>query len=97
MPVPALRPDLAACVPTGVTLGNGTRVAVMRDQGGVADALISRLTRLGVEVVAMQPDDDIDAVLGDAVNGVYWLPALDDEGPVAELDHAGWREALRCG
>ena len=96
MPVPALRPDLAACVPTVVTLGNGTRVAVMRDQGGVADALISRLTRLGVEVVAMQPDDDIDAVLGDAVDGVYWLAALDDEGPLDELDLAGWHEALRC-
>ena len=57
---------LAACVPTGVTLGAGTRVAVMRDHGGVADALITRLTRLGVDVVAMRPDDDIDTVLADA-------------------------------
>ena len=81
VPVPALRPELAACVPTGVALGSGTRVAVMRDQGGVADALIGRLTRLGVDVLAMEPDDDIDTVLGDAVDGVYWLAALDDEGP----------------
>ncbi len=95
VPVPALRPAFAACLPTGVTLGNGTRVAVMRDQGGVADALISRLTQLGVDVVAMQPDDDIEAVLGDAVDGVYWLAALDDEGPLYELDLAGWHEALR--
>ncbi|MGZ4565050.1 MAG: SDR family NAD(P)-dependent oxidoreductase, partial [Mycobacterium sp.] len=95
VPVPALRPPLAACVPTGVTLGKGMRVAVMGDQGGVADALISRLTELGVDVVAMRPDDDIDTVPGDAVDGVYWLAALDDEGPLDELDLAGWREALR--
>ena len=95
VPVPALRPELAACVPTGVALGSGTRVAVMRDQGGVADALIGRLTRLGVDVLAMEPDDDIDTVLGDAVDGVYWLAALDDEGPLEDLDLAGWREALQ--
>ncbi len=95
VPVPSLRPALAACVPTGVTLGSGTRVAVMRDQGGVADALITRLGRLGVDVVAMQSDDDIDTVLGDAVDGVYWLAGLDDEGPLHELDLAGWHEALR--
>ncbi len=94
VPVPALRPELVACVPTGVALGSGTRVAVMRDQGGVADALIGRLTRLGVDVLAMEPDDDIDTVLGDAVDGVYWLAALDDEGPLEDLDLAGWREAL---
>ncbi|MGZ4528841.1 MAG: SDR family NAD(P)-dependent oxidoreductase [Mycobacterium sp.] len=95
VPVPALRPPLAACVPTGVALGSGTRVAVMRDHGGVADALIGRLTSLGVDVVAMQPDDDIDTALGAAVDGVYWLAALDDEGPLEDLDPAGWREALQ--
>jgi NADP-dependent 3-hydroxy acid dehydrogenase YdfG len=96
VPVPALRADLAACVPTGVTLGAGTRVAVMRDQGGVADALVARLTRLGADVLVMNPDDDIDSVLADAVvDGVYWLAALDDEGPLEDLDLAGWHEALR--
>jgi hypothetical protein len=29
------------------------------------------------------------------VTGVYWLPALDVEAPIDELDLAGWREALR--
>ncbi|OBF53141.1 beta-ketoacyl synthase [Mycobacterium sp. 852002-53434_SCH5985345] len=95
VPVPALRPELAACVPTGVTLGKGTRVAVMGDEGGVADALTARLTRLGVDVVALRPDDDVSAVLSDEVDGVYWLAALDDEGPLERLDLAGWREALR--
>ena len=96
VPVPALRPDLAACVPTGVKLGTGTRVAVMCDQGGVADALITRLTGLGVDVLAMHPEDDVDTVLPDGgVDGVYWLVALDDEGRLDDLDLVGWQEALR--
>ncbi len=92
VPIPVLRPELSACVPTGVTLGAGTRVAVMRDEGGVADALITRLTRLGVEVVALSPDEDVPDM---AVDGVYWLAALDDEGPLQQMDLAGWHEALR--
>ena len=29
------------------------------------------------------------------ISGVYWLPALDAEPPIGELDLAGWRELLR--
>ena len=29
------------------------------------------------------------------IQGVYWLPALDDEGPLSSLDPAAWREGLR--
>ncbi len=97
VPVAALRPGLKACVPTGVNLGAGTRVAVMPDQGGVADALVSRLTSLGVETLVLSPVDDIDTVLADgSVNGVYWLAALDDEGRLEDMDLTGWQEALRC-
>ena len=39
VPVPVLRPPLDLCKPTGVTLGAGSRVLVMPDQGGVAKAL----------------------------------------------------------
>ena len=82
-----LRPDLKACVPTGIKLGAGTRVAVMPDQGGVADALVSRLTRLGVETSLLSPVDDIDTVLANAsIDGVYWLAALDDEGRLQGMD-----------
>ncbi|MBX7435221.1 SDR family NAD(P)-dependent oxidoreductase, partial [Mycobacterium sp. Y57] len=96
VPVPTLRPDLEACVPTGIDLAAGTRVAVMPDHGGIADALISRLDRLGVETVKLSPADDIDAVLADGrIDGVYWLAALDDEGPLADMDLPGWQKALR--
>ena len=29
------------------------------------------------------------------MHGVYWLPALDNEGDLADMDLANWREALR--
>ena len=29
------------------------------------------------------------------IHGVYWLPALDPEGSLRDMDLAGWREALR--
>ncbi|WP_156685536.1 type I polyketide synthase [Mycobacterium sp. Marseille-P9652] len=96
VPVPTLRPGLDACVPTGVELGPGSRVAVMPDHGGIGHALVSRLTRLGVEVLTLNPADDVAAVLGDnVIDGVYWLAALDDEGPLADMDLTGWRKALR--
>ena len=96
VPVAVLRPDLKMCVPTGVTLGAGIRVAVMPDRGGVADALVGRLSRLGAEALVLSPDDDLDAVLADAaIDGVYWLAALDDEGAHRDMDLAGWQEALR--
>ncbi|MGA5299591.1 SDR family NAD(P)-dependent oxidoreductase [Nucisporomicrobium flavum] len=98
VPVPALRPDAAACVPTGVTLDGGTRVLVLPDQGGVGDALVTRLTRLGVQVLTVDPDDPgpglDEALSGGPVHGVYWLAALDDEGPLDGLGLDGWRAAL---
>ena len=51
VPVPALRPPLGLCKPTGVSLESGRRVFVMPDRCGVAEALAARLRALGVEVV----------------------------------------------
>jgi len=94
-----LRPDLAVCAPTGVSLGEGSRVVVVPDAGGVAEALVARLTRLGVDALALNPDDPAagldDVLAAGGVQGVYWLPALDDEGPLDKLDLGGWRAALR--
>ncbi|HSK25848.1 MAG TPA: SDR family NAD(P)-dependent oxidoreductase, partial [Jiangellales bacterium] len=102
VPVPALRPALEQCVPTGVTL-SGARVVVMRDEGGVADALTKRLAKAGATVLALDPGTPTDALVESvrtwrvdgAPAGVYWLAGLDDEGPHDALDLGGWREALR--
>ncbi|MFN8642281.1 MAG: SDR family NAD(P)-dependent oxidoreductase [Candidatus Binatia bacterium] len=95
-----LRPPLDLCRPTGVTLGAGSRVVVMADTGGVAKALTKRLEKLGVGVTVISgapSADDLGAQLAavGAVQGVYWLPALDPEGDWAKMDLAAWREALR--
>ena len=103
VPAPVLRPALDQCVPTGVALGPGVRVVVMRDEGGVADALLKQLAKAGVTALPIDPATPTEQVIEKLqawasegpVAGVYWLAALDDEGPHDALDLAGWREALR--
>jgi acyl transferase domain-containing protein/nucleoside-diphosphate-sugar epimerase/acyl carrier protein len=103
LPVPVLRPPASWCKPTAVTLGQGSRVIMMADEGGVARALARRLGSLGVGVLVIEPGtpaDDVDARLtawlaDGPVHGLYWLAALDAEPALAELDLAGWHDALR--
>ncbi len=103
VPVPALRPDLGVCTPTGVNLGDGARILVVLDEGGVGKSLVKKLTGLGVDVLAVEaatPTDDLLAAVAGwtteaPLTGVFWLPALDDEGSTSDMDLAGWREALR--
>jgi malonyl CoA-acyl carrier protein transacylase len=90
VPVPTLRPPLALCKPTAVALAAGRRIAIMPDQGGVAEALAARLRAAGVDVLMLD-----GAPVTGPVHGVYWLPALDPEGSLRDMDLAAWREALR--
>jgi acyl transferase domain-containing protein/acyl carrier protein len=84
-PVPALRPPLEICKPTGVVLGPGSRVLVMPDSGGAAEALIETLRRLGAEIASAE-----DA----RVDGVFWLAGLDSECDLREMTATAWRHAL---
>ena len=103
VPLPILRPPLNICKQTGVSLERGRRVIVMPDKGGVADALTQRLQTKGVEVLRIEGAPDASALadllkswLGAGpVHGVYWLPALDHEGDLRDLDLATWHEAVR--
>jgi NAD(P)-dependent dehydrogenase (short-subunit alcohol dehydrogenase family)/acyl carrier protein len=103
VPVPMLRPALTVCKPTGVALGPGSRVVLMPDKGGVADALAQRLQAFGVEVLRIEDAPAADTLANQVntwlaagpVQGVYWLPALDDEGSLSQMDLTGWSEALR--
>ena len=75
---------------------------LMPDRGGVGEALGKRLAKLGVEVLTIDGAPDVEELerrLGDwkaagRIQGVYWLPALDDEGDVRALEPADWRNAL---
>ncbi len=103
VPIPILRPQLEICKPTGVTLGAGRRVLIMPDKSGVGDALAERLEKMGVTVLRLDQTLDTetlqsrikDWMAGSAAHGIFWLPALDSEGDLRQMDHAGWREALR--
>ncbi|MCA9962468.1 MAG: SDR family NAD(P)-dependent oxidoreductase, partial [Anaerolineales bacterium] len=103
MPVAVLRPALAWCKPTGVTLGADSRVLVALDQGGVGKAVISRLEKRGATVLALdvaRPTAELVTQVtawrhAGAIQGVYWLAALDAEPDLMELDLAAWRELNR--
>ncbi len=103
VPIPVLRPPLAICKSTGVTLGKGQRVILMPDKAGVADALTKLLRAKGVEVLRIEGSPSADELINllktllaaGPVHGVYWLPALDPEGDLRGMDPATWREAVR--
>ncbi|HEX4982311.1 MAG TPA: SDR family NAD(P)-dependent oxidoreductase [Ilumatobacteraceae bacterium] len=103
VPVVVLRPALEHCVPTGVTLGTGSRVFVLADTGGVASALVEGLHQLGVDTLVVDDAPDADALVAvlaswresGPITGVYWLPALDDEGLHATLAREAWTEGIR--
>jgi len=103
VPIPILRPALTLCKPTAVTLGPGSRIVLMPDKRGVAEALTKRLLAIGVEVLQIEDAPDADALVNrlkgwlatGPVQGVYWLAALDQEVSLRVMDLPGWREALR--
>ncbi|MBP8950588.1 MAG: SDR family NAD(P)-dependent oxidoreductase, partial [Candidatus Promineofilum sp.] len=103
IPVPALRPALDLCQPTGVTLNADSRVVVMLDRGGVGKALVSRLEKLGATALVIEEPPTAEALEAQLavwlaegpIQGVYWLPALDTEAALEEMDMAAWREANR--
>ena len=75
----------------------------MPDKSGVADALAQRLQTMGVEVLRIEQTLDADALqnllknwlAAGPIQGVYWLPALDNEGDLNAMNLASWHEALR--
>ena len=103
VPVPNLRPPLNLCKPTEVNLGTGCRVVIMPDKGGTANALAQQLKAKGVEVLWIEDARDSEALTNvlkswlaaGPVQGVYWLSALDTEGPIATMDLPAWHEALQ--
>ncbi len=102
VPVPSLRLPADRCLETGVVL-DGARVLVRGDSGGVAAALLKRLEKSGATVLFAPADVSDDEYAGrlaewaaeGPIAGVYWLPALDDDGDLAAYDLGQWTDALR--
>ena len=103
VPIPVLRPPLALCNPTGVALGQGSRVLIVSDRSGVADELAKQLKANGIDTLVMFAStkgdrflQELDSLLGGKpVQGVYWLPALDRETPLSTMSSEEWRDALQ--
>ena len=56
-------------------------------------------SKAGGVLFADNPEEAIDAAIASAleagpIHGLYWLPALDAEPELADLDIAGWRGGL---
>ncbi|RPI26782.1 MAG: beta-ketoacyl synthase, partial [Chloroflexota bacterium] len=99
VPVPSLRPSLDLCKPTGVTLGEASRVVVMFDRQGAGKKLAERLKKLGATVLAFKKPlsgEEIEKQLKEwsqdgPIQGVFWLAALDAEPPLEEMELEDWR------
>ena len=84
-------------------LGEGQRVVLAPDQGGVSRALLEELERRSVDVLVLEPGAAPDALQAQLeawradgpIHGVFWLPALDVEPELAEMDLATFREHAR--
>ncbi|HZP92286.1 MAG TPA: phosphopantetheine-binding protein, partial [Burkholderiales bacterium] len=102
VPLPVLRPPLALCKSTGVTLGGGSRVIIAYDNSGVAQSLSEQLRSHSVEVLSLTPSANADSLLktlegwlaSGPIDGVFWLPALDVEPPISGMDMDTWRAHL---
>jgi len=91
VPIAVVRPPLALCKPTGVTLAART-IAIRPDRGGVAQALAALLEAEGARVLTLDPGAPPEALAG--ATGLYWLPALDAHAPWSELPTADYEAAL---
>jgi acyl transferase domain-containing protein len=103
VPLPVLRPPLNLCKTTGVTLESRKRIVIMPDEGGVADALEQQLKAKGIDVLRINGAPDADTLndllkkwtAAGPVHGIYWLPALDNEGNLRDMNAPTWHEAVR--
>ncbi|HET7338895.1 MAG TPA: SDR family NAD(P)-dependent oxidoreductase [Candidatus Dormibacteraeota bacterium] len=102
IPVAVPAPPLDMCASTRVRLDAGARIAVV-GAGETATQLVRRLNERGCEVLQVEdapPSDDLSNRLKAwtataPVRGLYWLPPLEVEPPIARLDFAAWKEGLR--
>ncbi|HTX89629.1 MAG TPA: SDR family oxidoreductase [Anaerolineales bacterium] len=102
VPVPALRPRLDLCLPTGVTLAEGSRVLVVESKAKTGESLAKKLTARGVQTLRLNAKlatEEISTRLAawlaeGPIAGVYFLPALEVEPKLAEMTAKDWQAGL---
>ncbi|NNF35451.1 MAG: SDR family NAD(P)-dependent oxidoreductase [Saprospiraceae bacterium] len=101
VPIPRLRPDITQCKTSGVDLAKDDHVLVMMDEGRIGKPLVAALKKKGVQVHVLNKITSQDKLIKEVqkwtkefkVAGVYWLPALDQEGDISKLTHKEWKDA----
>ncbi|MGD0879230.1 MAG: SDR family NAD(P)-dependent oxidoreductase, partial [Anaerolineales bacterium] len=101
-PVPTLRPRLDLCIPTGIELSEGQRVLVVESKTKTAEPLIRKLFARKVDVLRLNArltPEEIGTRLtgwlaGGPIAGVFFLPALEIEPKLAEMDIKDWQASL---
>jgi NAD(P)-dependent dehydrogenase (short-subunit alcohol dehydrogenase family) len=98
VPVPVLRPALDHCKSTGVEYGGEGRMIIVSDEGKVGHYLGYRLRARKTKALVLKGATpgavtaQLEAWLAEGpIDGVYFLPALDVEPPLSEMDLPRWR------
>jgi NAD(P)-dependent dehydrogenase (short-subunit alcohol dehydrogenase family)/uncharacterized ubiquitin-like protein YukD len=93
VPALVLRPRLDLCQPSGVVLDANSRIIVAAGQGKTGEALARKLRSRKAQVVvvntaqAQEMIKKVTAFVADGlVQGIYFLPALDVEPGLSEMD-----------
>jgi len=102
VPVPALRPRLDLCTPTSVSLGEGSRVIVADGNGKSGETLERKLAARKVTPLHLDASLPAEQILsqlsawqaGGPIAGVYFLPALEIEPKLDDVDLQTWQAGL---
>ncbi|NPV74744.1 MAG: SDR family oxidoreductase [Anaerolineae bacterium] len=101
VPIPVLRPRIDLCMPTSAALEQGWRVLIVGG-GKTADLLARRLRTRQVSALLLKPAGPeamaktvAEQLAKGPIHGVYFLPALEAEPPLADLTPKTWQAATR--
>jgi len=98
VPRPVLRPKLDLCLPTGVELNENSRVLIVKDAGKLADALAKKLKARGVQTLLVSAADAVNQAADwnekGAIQGMYFLPAVDADPDWEALQLSDWKTAV---
>ena len=101
IPIPLLRPRLELCQETGIKLEAGSRVLVVKDHAGLAEALVKLLEKRQVKVVLLDvtaPEESGGQGAALAAegpfDGIFFLPAFDSLPPLEEISLSEWQAFL---
>ncbi|MCB2180347.1 SDR family NAD(P)-dependent oxidoreductase, partial [bacterium] len=101
VPRPMLLPRTTLCLPTGIQLNEDSRVLVFDDAQGSSDALVHLLIERQVQVLKLTTADltDISETIQlwlsqGPIHGVYFLPGIGDETPLAAMTADEWDAQL---